>query len=75
MTPEDSQFVANIRLRIVQNRQAGNQPEAGLSREELARALGIVRSQRTLPAPSKTRAKAAQKAVDMGNLLGNLGLE
>ena len=59
---EDAKFVSECRVKMVVNMQNGLVPEAGLDKEQLKRALEIVRKERSLGlagAGKVTKRKAA----------------
>ena len=68
---EDATFVADMRLKMVQNMQGGLAPEHGIDKEELKRALSVVRSERSLgdSTGSKAKAKAPIIPIDLGDFM------
>lgn len=64
LTKEDADFVANCRLRVLQNIQAGKVPEADIDEEKLKRAYEIIRKDRSLGAAGKG-SKSKSKAEDV----------
>lgn len=71
LTIEDAQFVANTRLKMVQNMQAGLLPEAGIDKEKLKKALELVRKDRSLgdATGSKAKAKAPVIPIDLSSFM------
>lgn len=65
---EDATFVADARLKMVQNMAKGLAPESGIDKEELKRALEVVRKDRSLgdAGGSKAKGKAPQIPMDLG---------
>lgn len=60
MTPEEANFCADLRLRILQNANAGMPPETGLKPEDLKRAISICRA-------DYTAAQGKSKAAGVSN--------
>ena len=71
LTIEDARFVSDMRLKIVQNVQAKREPDYGLDKEQLRKALEVVRTERTLGAASaKTKKKGEVIPIDLDALMG-----
>jgi len=64
---EDARFVADMRLKLVQNMRDGLTPEAGIDKEKLKAALAIVRQDRSIgdATGSKAKAKAPTIPIDL----------
>ena len=62
MTSEDARFVAEARLAIVKNMQAGKPASSGIDKARLRQALELIREDRTLGEASKSK-KAAENVV------------
>lgn len=60
ITPEDAKAVADLRLEMVMNMQAGRPPEAGIDKERLKDILAKVRKTRSIGAASGKKAKASE---------------
>lgn len=60
MTPEEAARTADLRLRILQNVQKGVPPETGITKEELATAISLLRK-------DYTAAQAKSKASGVSN--------
>jgi len=74
LTIEDARFVSDTRLKIIENMQAGREPDFGIDKEKLKKALEIVRSERTIGAASSSKAGKKSSAptvpVDLDALMG-----
>jgi hypothetical protein len=74
LTIEDARFVSEMRLKIVENMQAEREPDFGIDKERLRKALDIVRAERSIGAAAG--GKASKKAstptvpVDLDALMG-----
>lgn len=68
---EDAQFVADTRLKLVQNMRDGKVPEAGIDKEKLKQALELVRQDRSIgdATGSKAKAKAPTIPLDLDNFM------
>jgi hypothetical protein len=64
---EDAKFVANTRLKIVQNQRDGVAPETGIDEEHLRAVLELVRKDRSIgdAGNSKAKGKAPQIPIDL----------
>ena len=71
ITAEDARTVADLRLKMVQNMRAGKPPEADIDKEELKRALEMVRKDRSIgdATGSKAKAKAPSIPFDIDSFL------
>lgn len=65
---QDAQFVADTRLKLVTNMKNDLVPEAGIDKEDLKRALALVRQDRSIgdATNSKAKAKAPIIPLDLG---------
>lgn len=63
ITVEDARFVADMRLKLVQNMRDGLVPEAGIDKEKLKAALAIVRKDRSIGDATGSRAKAKAPTI------------
>ncbi len=68
LTIEDARFVADTRLKLVQNMRDGVAPEHGIDKEKLKAALELVRHERSIgdATNSKAKAKAPSIPIDLG---------
>lgn len=71
ITVEDAKFVANMRLKMVQNMQNGLPPEEGIEKEDLKTVLAKVRHSRSIgdATGSKAKAKAPMIPIDLDAFL------
>lgn len=74
LTIEDARFVSEMRLKIVENMQANREPDFGIDKDRLRRALEIVRSERSIGAASSAKAAKASASptvpIDLDALMG-----
>jgi len=72
LTIEDARFVADMRLKLVQNMRDGLVPEAGIDKDKLRTALELVRRDRSIgdATNSKAKAKAPMIPIDLGDFMG-----
>jgi hypothetical protein len=56
MLPEEANFVSDLRLRILANQNQGLPPEAGISKDDLKRAIDLCRRDYTA---AQTKSKAS----------------
>lgn len=72
-TIEDARFVADTRLKLVQNMRDGRAAEAGISKEELRRALDMIRKDRSIGAATNSKAKGKEPSIpiDLGSFMKN----
>ena len=71
LTIEDARFIANTRLKLVQNMQEGKVPEAGIDKEVLKKTLDLVRQDRSIgdATNSKAKAKAPTIPIDLKSFM------
>jgi len=71
LTIEDARFVADTRLKLVQNMRDGLAPEHGIDKEKLKKALEIVRHERSIgdATGSKAKAKAPSIPLDLASFM------
>ena len=62
---EDATFVAETRLKMVQNMAKNLPPEHGIDKEKLKAALEIVRSERSLGDATGSKAKAKAPTIPL----------
>ena len=65
MSPEESQKLVDLRVRILENEQRGLPPHEGIPKEELAAAIALIRGKAAAGASvggAKTAAARKQKA-------------
>jgi hypothetical protein len=68
---EQARFVSDMRLKIVQNVQAGRALDHGIDKERLKEALDTVRTDRSLGAGSKKgKTKSEVIPIDLDALMG-----
>ena len=65
LTVDDAREMANMRLKIVQNMQAGKPAEHGIDEEKLAAVLDKVRKDRSLGELSNSKAKGKAPEIPM----------
>lgn len=61
MTPEDSQKITHLQQRILTNLQAGKNAHEGISPEDLAESLAVLRQNRVVASARGGKAAAAKK--------------
>lgn len=64
-TAEQAKFVADLRLKMVQNMAANKPPEAGIDKEKLKEALEIVRHERSIGDATNSGAKAKAPIIPL----------
>ncbi len=71
LTIEDARFVADMRLKLVQNMRDGLAPEHDISKDKLKAALAIVRKDRSIgdATGSKAKAKAPTIPIDLADFM------
>ena len=62
---EDATFVADMRLKLVQNMQKNLAPEHGIDKEDLKRALEVVRKERSLGDAGGSKAKGKAPVIPL----------
>ena len=65
MTPQEANFVSDLRLRILQNQSQGLPPETGLDKDQLKEAIRICRADYTA-AQSKSKASGVTNPSSPG---------
>jgi hypothetical protein len=70
---EEARFVADTRLRLVQNMSKDLPAEAGIDKEDLKKALAMVRQDRSIgdATNSKAKAKAPTIPIDLKSFMGS----
>lgn len=70
---EDARFVADTRLKLVQNMSDGKAPEAGIDKDTLKAALEMVRTDRSIgdATNSKAKAKAPIIPIDLKSFMNS----
>lgn len=63
LTIEDARFVADTRLKLVQNMRDGLAPEAGIDKDKLKKALELVRHERSIGDATNSKAKAQAPSI------------
>lgn len=71
LSTEDARFLADTRLKLVQNMQDGLAPESGIDQEKLKTALELVRKDRSIgdATNSKAKGKAPVIPLDLGEFM------
>lgn len=63
-TPEQAQFIVDLRLRIQANKDAGLPEHTGIERDDIKRFVSIIRQNRAnAPGPAKVKANARGKVA------------
>lgn len=62
-TVDDARFVADMRMKMVQNMQKGLTPSMGIDKEELKRALEMIRKDRSIGAASSAKGKRSAPTI------------
>ena len=62
---EDATFVADMRLKMVQNMRDQLAPEHGIDKEELKRALTVVRKERSIGDAGGSKAKGKAPVIPL----------
>lgn len=65
LTIEDAQFVSQMRMKMLKNMQEDKPAEADIDRDELKRALDIVRQSRSIGDATGSKAKAKAPVIPM----------
>ena len=57
MNPEDAQFISDVRMQMLANKQAGRPEDEGIDREKLKRCIAMIRETRGKASESRAASK------------------